>query len=54
MVYFYAGGAADNTLVVVAHADGFFEACGYVPYPLGFCVVSFVPRASGTTWGCEL
>ena len=54
MVYFHTGGAADNTLVVVALPDGFFEACWYVPYPPGPSVVAFVPRAPGTTWGCEL
>lgn len=54
MVYFHAGGAADDTLVVVALPDGFFEIGWYVPHPPRFCVVSFVPRAPGTTGGCEL
>ena len=53
MVYFHAGGAADDTLVVVALPNGFFEACWYVPYPPRFIVVAFVPRAPGTTWGRE-
>lgn len=54
MVYFYAWGAADNTLVVVALSDCFFKACRDVPHPPRPGVVSFVPRAPGTAWGCEL
>ena len=54
MVYFHAGGAADNTLVVVALPDCFFKACRDVPHPPRFCVITFVPRAPGTTWGYEV
>lgn len=54
MVYFHTGGAADNTLVVVALPDGFFKARRDVPHPPRPGVVSFMPRAPGTTWGCEL
>lgn len=54
MVYFHAGGAADNTLVVVALPDGFFEIGWYVPHSPGFCVITFVPRAAGAAWGREV
>lgn len=54
MVYFHTGGAADNTLVVVTLPNGFFEIGWYVPHPPGPGVVSFVPRAPGTTGGCEV
>ena len=53
VVYFHTGGAADDTLVVVALPDCFFEACWYVPYPPQFCVVTFVLGAAGAAWGCE-
>lgn len=54
MVHFHTGGAADNTLVVVALPDCFFKACRDVPHPPGFCVITFVLGAAGTTWGREL
>lgn len=54
MVYFHAGGAADDAFVVVALPDGFFEVCRDVPHPPGPGVVAFVPRAPGTAGGCEL
>lgn len=54
MVYFHAGGAADDTLVVVALPNDFFEACWDVPHPPRFCVVSFVLGAAGAAWGCEV
>jgi len=53
VVYFHAGGAADNTLVVVALPDYFFKACRYVPHSPGFCVITFVLGAAGAAWGCE-
>lgn len=53
MVYFHTGGAANNTLVIVALADGFFKASRDVPHPPRF-VVTFVLGAAGAAWGGEL
>ena len=53
MVYFHAGGAADDTLVTIALPDGFLQGCWYVPYPPRFVVVAFVLGAPGITWGCK-
>lgn len=53
MVYFHTGGAANNTLVIVALADGFFEAGWDIPHPAGF-TVAFVLGAAGAAWGGEL
>ena len=54
MVYFHAGGAADDTLVVVALPDCFFEACWDFPHPPRPGVVAFMLGATGAAWGCEL
>ena len=53
MVYFHTGGAANNTLVVVALPNGFFEACRDVPHPPRFAVALML-GAAGATWGGEL
>ena len=53
MVHFHTGGATNNTFIIVAPTNGFFEAGWDIPHPAGF-TVAFVLGAAGATWGGEL